>query len=180
MRFDFLHDGPPLAIERLRAFAIPVHVRVPLGALFTAMLVVAAWHGLEGGWIARARHEDLIARERLEDMRSAFAATNLKRRDVEQLLVLDRRLRAIRLSGTRVSTRFAALANALPSKAWLTSISPDGNGVLVEGRSEGLRVLATTIEALAPLSPALVRAVRDGRDGGKLVSFSVRLSAGPP
>lgn len=180
MRFDFLHDGPPLAIERFRAFVIPEYLRLPLGALITAILVVAAWHGLERGWITRARHEDRIAQERLQDMRAAFAATNLERRNIEQLLVLDRRLREIRLSGTRVSRQFAALANALPSKTWLTSIAPDGNGVLVEGRSEGLQVLATTIQALAPLSPALVRAVRDGRDGGKLMSFSVRISAGAP
>ncbi len=177
MRFNYLRDAPPELIEQLRALRISPELRSPLSAVATAIVVVFAWWSLERHWMSEAMREEARAAIRLQQSRAAFAATKLVRADVDRLLSLDARLRAIRLSGSVLSHRLADVGNHVPTQAWLTSIVRTNDGLELHGRAEGLNVLSKTVAGLmsskAAASPTLVRAVREDRSSG-VIDFTIR------
>ncbi len=184
MRFDFLNDAPPHALERLRGARVPAHLHVPLSAVLTAILVVGAWATLERHWVGVAMRQDAIATERLNDARAAWKATALARTDVDRLLALDRRLREVRLSGSKLAARFAAIANRLPEGAWLTSLSRDANGVQIDGRARTIVPVAAAIAELRAQRPSrpplLLRVVRDPHARANIVDFALQVPERAP
>ncbi len=176
MRFNYLYDAPPDLIEHMRAIRLPRELRTPLSALITAIAVVVAWWFLERHWVSQAAREEAVAALRLQQSRQAFDATKLVRADIQQLLMLDTRLREIRLSGSALADRLADLGNHVPHQAWLTSVARTEDGVELLGRAEGLHVLSATVADLmsstAASSPTLIRAVRDERTTA-IISFTI-------
>ena len=175
-RFDFLRDAPPEIVDRMRGLRVSARARFPLAVFVAASLVVFAWWGLERHWLHAALREDAIASERLSGLRLEFQRERVERVDVDRMLALDERLRAIRRSGSRLSSRLAAIANRVPERAWLVAIQQDDRETQLDGRAEGLLVLSRTLAALLDgPAPSLIRAARDERGKGTLMSFSLRL-----
>lgn len=176
MRFSYLRHSPPDAIERLRALRIAPELQAPLSALVTACAVILGWWCLERHWIAVARLEEARALAHLQDSRNAFAATKIVRADVNRLLALDARLRRIRVSGSVVARSVVRIADELPKRAWLTSITPFQSGLELQGYAAGLDTLSETVKRLdrRGSAPVLVRAAGEDRSPAFL-SFTVRI-----
>jgi Tfp pilus assembly protein PilN len=179
MRFDYAHESIPDVLDRLRATRLPEECRTPAWALVTALLVVLAALPLEHYRVASAQHDAAQARMRLDRARERLARLKLARVRVDEMLALDQRIRTIRLSGSVLCLRLADVANHVPSKAWLTSLTQATDGTSIAGRAEGLDVLSETLADLmsstTAAAPSLVRAGRDANIPGvaSLLSFEL-------
>lgn len=176
MRFDYLHDAPPEAIERVRGLRIATSLRWPL-AVFGAIVVThAAASAIFALGTAEARVTEREAAHRLEASTAALARVRLTRVRVDELVALDRRMREIRSSGSRVSARLADIANHVPAHAWLTTLARTPDGFEIVGKSSGLPALGATMSSLMTSSsiaaPTLVRAGGEERRG--TLSFDIR------
>jgi Tfp pilus assembly protein PilN len=167
MRFDYARESMPDALDRLRSIEVPAECRLPLWAVATALLVVLVAIPLERWRVAVAQNDVVAARQRLERARSEVARMKLQRVRIARMLALDERIRAIRLSGSRLCAELADVANHVPAKAWLTSLSQSADGTSIEGRAEGLSVLSATLaDLMSSSTAALPRLVRAGKDAG--------------
>jgi len=180
MRFDYVHDGRPDALERLRPSRIPEQLRTPLAALLTTAIVVCAWWGIEQFLLAQARDDVKEQSFRLTVSAAALSQAKIRQTRVETLLVIDSRLREIRRSGAALASGLADIANHVPNRAWLTSIARVDDGLEIDGRAEGLDGLSETLADLMSsshvASPDLVRASKeDGDRTGRLIAFVVRV-----
>lgn len=175
MRFDYLHDAPPEALERLRALRIARSVRWPLAVLTAIVVTQAAASAIFTLAIGEARATEREAAVRLEASTAALARVRLAKVRVDDLVALDRQIREIRGSGSRVSARLADIANHVPAHAWLTTLARTPNGFEIIGKSSGLPALGATISSLmtspAIVAPTLVRAGGEERRGA--LSFDI-------
>lgn len=185
IRFDYLRNRAPDALDWFRSREIARPLQAPLAAVATALLVVLAAFGIETYRADQARSVERLAQMRVEQSRADLAKTTLERTDIDALLALDRRLRGIRLSGSLLAQRLADIANHVPGRAWLSGISPTSNGISISGHAEDLGALSETIADLMSSktvrSPSLVRAGKDDLSQGKpdLLSFEMRVEDGP-
>jgi Tfp pilus assembly protein PilN len=180
MRFNYLRDGPPQAFEHLRPSRIPEPLRTPLAALLTVIVVVGAWWMIEQLLLSQARDELQAQTFRLAASRTALAEFKLHTTRVEALLAMDARLRAIRRSGATLSSGLADIANHVPARAWLTSISRVSDGLEIDGLVEGLDGLSETVADLmsssTAASPDLIRASKTDRArSGAIIAFVVQV-----
>jgi len=180
MRFNYLRDGAPEALEHLRPARIPEQLRTPLAALVTVVIIVGVWWVVEQLLVAQAGDELHAQSLRLKASQVALRELNLRRTHVQQLLSIDRRLREIRRSGAVVSGRLADIANHVPTRAWLTSIAAVEGGLQIDGSAEGLDGLSETVADLMAsstgASPDVIRANKDDYDrSGSIVSFEMRV-----
>lgn len=180
MRFNYLSDTPPDIVERLRSIHAKPHLRLPLAACLTVLVIITAWSQLERRWVERALQEDRAATLRLQQARDELSALNLARGDTERLLNIDRRLRAVRTSGLKIAAGLARVANALPAGAWLTELSrAKGGGFVLRGRARDVDVLTRAATAFSLRTSgarnASVRATRSDENDTALVDFTVRV-----
>ena len=71
-----------------------------------------------------------------------LSAANLwSLQDVNELLETDRRLRAVRASGTLAAMRLAQIGNAVPRGVWLSSVEPSPAGLDVDGEAVSVGAL---------------------------------------
>jgi len=181
MRFDYLHDGVPDAIDRLRNVRVSNEVKRALVACVVALLFASGTFGIERLRVAQAASIDAQAYARLTATRRELAATNLERIRIETLLDLDRRLRAIHRSGALLARRIVDIANHVPTHVWLTTIARTPSGITIDGRAEGLRAVSETIAAFTGgstiASPSLVRANADAPSSSRaLLAFELTLA----
>jgi Tfp pilus assembly protein PilN len=165
MRFDYAHESMPDALDRLRAMRTPPESRTPAWAVLTALTVVLAAIPLERDRVAKAQSGVIAAQQRLSRARTELARLKLARARVDEMLALDGRIRRIRLSGSALCARLADVANHVPPKAWLTSLTQAVDGTSIAGRAEGLDVLSETLADLmssaTAAEPSLVHAGTD-------------------
>ena len=178
MRFNYLHDAPPEALERLRPSRIPERLRTPLAALVTACIVVSAWWGIEQLALAHARSQLAQQRLRFDETRAELKELDLHKDQTQKLLAFDARLREIRLSGTRAAALLADIANHVPGRVWLTSVSRVEDALEVDGRAlgfTGLSALLTQLGSNVSLrAPRLTHAAQDSRDAA-VIAFAMRM-----
>jgi hypothetical protein len=184
MRFDFLHDGLPDAVEGALAFRLPRRLRTAAVALVTLICVLAACAAFESVQMNAATAIESRERSRLDAAKDRLAAANLELNDVAALLETDRRLRAMRASGTLVAMRLARVGNVVPRGVWLSSVQPSATGFDVEGEAVNLaalnRVLSNLLDGNGAERTHLVRMTRVGRaHGPALVSFTLQLQDAP-
>ena len=184
-RFDYLRDAPPVFIERLHPSRLAEELRTPLAALATTAIVILVWWGIETMQIAQARTELAMQRARAIASRTDLAQARVQRAHLADLIALDKRIREIRRSGTTLARRLADIANHIPDRAWLTSISRADQGVEIEGNAIGLDGLSETLASLmsssTAASPALVRAARSDRPSMQdVISFELRAEGRAP
>jgi len=180
MRFSYLHDARPDALERLRPSRLPEGLHTPLASLATAIVVVVAWWGIEHMLLAQARQELGQQTFRLDASRLALREAKLQRVHVDSLLESDTRLREIRRSGALLASRLADIANHVPTRAWLSSVGQVNDALEIDGHAEGLDGLSDTVADLmsskTAAAPDLVRASKDQTDhSGELLEFAVRV-----
>ncbi len=147
MNFDYLRDEAPEAIERVLILRAHPEARAMASVLTIAMLVLLS------AWVIgdiRVREErSSLAQARTYLAHSSIDADKVlaRARHLRAWLSLDRRIRAIRISGAATARSIAAAANTLPLDAWLTSIRYDGTGYSVMGRAVGLGGVADALHA---------------------------------
>jgi Tfp pilus assembly protein PilN len=178
MRFNYLSDAPPELVERLRPGRVPARLKSPLCAVATSIVIVFTWWTIERMQIEDATHELALAQARAAASRLDVARATLRQSQVEALLVLDKRVRSIRGSGSRLAANLATLANRIPKESWLTSIEQLDGGIEIDGNALGVDGLAQTLADLIATTekPTLIRAGRDDRTGSdEIIAFRVRL-----
>jgi hypothetical protein len=180
MRFDYLCDSAPEALDYLRPSRIPEALRTPFAAFATVVVIVGVWWIVEQLLFAQARSELQAQSLRLSASRIAIHDLKLRKTRVEELISIDTRLREIRRSGAVLSSRLADIANHVPAQAWLTSIARVDSGLLIDGNAEGLDGLSDTVVDLMSssntASPSLIRANKEARDrSGTIIAFEVRV-----
>ncbi len=184
MRFDFLRDGLPDAVEGVLAFRLPRRLRTAAVALVTLLCVLAACAAFESVRTNAATAIESREQSRLDLAKDRLAAANLELRDVTALLETDRRLRAMRASGTLAAMRLARIGNVVPRGVWLTSVQPSATGFDVDGEAVNLaalnRVLSNLIDGDATRRTHLLRMTRVARErAASLVSFTLQLQDVP-
>ncbi|HUN28739.1 MAG TPA: PilN domain-containing protein [Alphaproteobacteria bacterium] len=181
MRFNYLRDSAPDALEYLRPSRVSEPLRTPLAALATVVCVVGVWWVIEQILLGQARSELQVQALRLSASRIALKDLNLRKSRIEELITIDERLRKIRRSGAELSHGLADIANHVPAQAWLTSIEHIDTGLQIDGSAEGFDGLSETVADLMSSSsasaPSLVRASKETQDlPGNIIAFEVRLS----
>lgn len=149
VKFDYLRDGPPEAIEHAREFSRRADARALLSFLGTAAAILLCAWMLEEAHVREARAALFQAQARLD--RTA-AKANVVRAGMERLrraVGLERRLELIRDTSALVARRMTMLANRLPPEAWLTSLTWNDGGYDVQGRGIGIRSIAQALRAYA-------------------------------
>jgi Tfp pilus assembly protein PilN len=180
MRFDFLRDGLPDAIEGALAFRLPRRLRTAAVAMVALICVLAACAAFERARTNAATAIESRERSRLDVAKDRLAAANLELNEVAALLETDRRLRALRASGTLATIRLARIGNVVPRGVWLSSVQPSSAGLDVEGEAVNLaavdRVLSNLLDGDRSDRTQLLRMTRVARaHGPALVSFTLQL-----
>jgi hypothetical protein len=183
-RFDFLRDGLPDAVEGALALRLPRRLRTAAVAMMTLICVLAACAAFESVRMNAATAIESRERSRLDLAKDRLAAANLELNDVASLLETDRRLRAMRASGTIVAMRLARIGNVVPRGVWLSSVQPSAAGFDVEGEAVNLAALDRVLSSLLDGDPAarthLLRMTRIARaHGPALVSFTLQMRGAP-
>jgi hypothetical protein len=117
---------------------------------------------------------------RLDAAQERLTAANLELDQVTVMLETDRRLRALRASGTLVAMRVARIGDAVPHGVWLTSVDPSPPGFDVEGEAVNVgalnRILSNLLQSGGAQRTQLLRMARVARArGAVLVSFTLQL-----
>jgi hypothetical protein len=183
-RFDYLHDPPPLFIERLQTTHLPRRLYTVAGVIVMLLCVIAIGYTVETVRIAQATVIEQRAQIRFDRSRVALASVQLAWSHLDALIAQDRRLHEIRLSSSAVAARLARTGNLFTPHIWLTSLTSEENGHLLKGSAEDLPAVDAALGRLlheARLGePHLLRVFHDGaQDRAPLLSFELRLDDAP-
>jgi Tfp pilus assembly protein PilN len=182
--FDYLRPLPTLE-EGLFSCRVPRPLRAACRALSCACLfAVCAW-AFEGARLHQATQAEERNSKRYAEQRSVLVGASVHEKRARLLADLDRRIRVIAGSGTQAARRLAALSADLPGNVWITAITPDTNGVLLDGRTRDLTGLSNTLVRLDtdPLftEPSLLSAQVTTTAVASLgLRFSLHLAGGGP
>jgi Tfp pilus assembly protein PilN len=179
-RFDFLHDGLPDGVAALVAFRLPRRLRTATIAFATLVCVLISCAVFEAVRANAAAATERAESARLDAARERLAAANLELHEVNALLETDRRLHAVRSSGTRAVLRLAKIGNLVPRGVWLASVEPSPEGTNVEGEALNVaaldHVLANLVADGGVGATRLLRMARVARPSARaLVSFTLQL-----
>jgi len=183
-RFDFRRDGLPDAVEAVLAFRLPRRLHTAAATLIALLCVFVACSVLETIRVSAASALERGQEQRFEAVRDRLAAANLELEDVRKLLETDRRLHAVRGSGTRAVSRLTRIGNLVPRGVWLRSIEPADAGLRVEGEALDVDALRRAIANFVADGHAgkarLLRMEREPRPSGPaLVTFTLHLGDAP-
>ncbi|MGZ3499198.1 MAG: PilN domain-containing protein [Vulcanimicrobiaceae bacterium] len=182
--FDYLHAPRPAVVRKMLEARVPERLHNPLLALGLAIAVVVGAWGIESYRLQSAVRLEERYQQRFDQSRRELARTKVFYSRLQRLVALDKQIAAIVRSGDDDARRLAEIANRLPERAWLTSISRDATGISLEGRAENLRVVSRTMGALAQSrvlrNPVLLDASSSGRGGDQLFHYQVHVDGAKP
>ncbi|HVA34431.1 MAG TPA: hypothetical protein VNG31_09800, partial [Candidatus Baltobacteraceae bacterium] len=168
-RFDYLHDALPEVVEAVRSMRLPRRYYGVVTALMALCTILVGGTAIERVQVDAALAEQHRAQIEFDRSRSVLQSMQLHWNELDALIARDRRLRDIRLSGPRIASRLARMGNALPERAWLTSMTTLADSYALQGRATDLHVFGSLVGDLlrdpAILRPHLVRVSRDDRSG---------------
>jgi hypothetical protein len=145
--FDYLRNGPTPA-EILSACGVPVRLRAPSRALSLACLfALCAWI-FEGARFGEALRSESVSEVRYTRQVATLKALRIYEKRVRTLIDLDDHIRTIAESGTAAARRLAALSVDLPPNVWITAITPDADGMMLDGRVRDFTVLSDALVRL--------------------------------
>lgn len=133
----------------------------------------------------RAVQAERLNSDRYARQLSVMATERIYEKRVRTLTDLDRRVRTIAASGTLTARRLAALSTDLPANVWITAITPESGGVMLDGRTRDLNGLSDALVRLnadplfanpsllnAQITPAAVARLR--------LRFTLHIAAAAP
>ncbi|MHB8147623.1 MAG: hypothetical protein ACYDGM_10250 [Vulcanimicrobiaceae bacterium] len=163
MRFDYLHDPVPSAIERLRSVLVAPYLQAPLLAMLLVVVVEPTIYGMLRYQLIRANDQERAAHSAYVVSRVALERVNLEHTQVIVLVHLDRRILQIRKSGAVAAERMLDIANHLPRDAWLTSLSRTKDGELLLGRVDSMQSLGDVVREMRTASTVTAPELIDAR-----------------
>jgi Tfp pilus assembly protein PilN len=147
--FDYLHAPRPDWVSRVLHVRIPPRLQGALIALMTASITVGGAWSIEHYRLLDARRAESGYRDSFLRSEHAVQQTKLLYSRVRTLINIDEQVRQIVASGNRSARTLADVANILPRHTWLTSIVPDDNGMVLEGRAQNLARVSVLLGRLA-------------------------------
>lgn len=179
IRFDYLHDPPSKLWGTIRTARLPRRFHSVAMALAAVVLFVGGAAGIERGRVREAQGVRAEAQHRFERSRAELERFRLQWRQIDDLIAEDHRLREIRLSGSRVAERLAAIGNEFPDGVTVDSVGAAGDGYAVKGKAPTIDavsgVLSRIVGSIALPHPGIVRIAKDS---GVLAGFTFEFHAG--
>jgi hypothetical protein len=160
MRFDYLSDAPPDSIDYVRRVLGGGDVRALLSFLTVGVLVICCAWAIEQMHVNAASQQVDRARAQLDRGIAALVRVRAEIAALKRWTSLDRRVRAIKVSGAARAVRVAAIARLLPGRLWLTSLTSAAEDDL-EGRTIGLEPVEAMLDAAPSMKLVGVRAEGD-------------------
>ena len=179
--FDFLRPQRPAVIETIRALRIPQDLRLPVTAIFGALIVVLGAYDIEAHRLKSAILVEAQYRHRLDETAAQVAETKIRVAHLNQRARLDRRIHDISSSGYENARRLAEIGNRLPREAWLSSIAQESDGIRLEGDAFDLTAVSASIKKLASAKyvgdPALLSAIAEtsASNATPVVKYSLKV-----
>jgi Tfp pilus assembly protein PilN len=174
VRFDYLRDAPPDAIDRLRVISNTPQARPMLSFLAMSVIVTACAWGLQAAHLHEADAQLERARQLLDENTAAIVRVKAKILALRRLTEIDRRLREIRISGAVTAVRVTHIADQLPGRMWLTELASTTEGDDMQGRVVGLDQLGFLLARIPMMKLLEVRAAGESDD--RLLEFHTRVS----
>lgn len=179
IRFDYLHDPPSRVWGAIRSARLPRRFHNLAVALAAVMLLVCGSAAIERNRVGEAERIRARAQERFERSRAELERFRLQWREIDGLIAEDRRLRDIRLSGSRLAERLAAIGDVFPDGVSVDSVTASGTRYAVKGKAPTIDavggVLGRIVASSALPHPGTVRITKDS---GLLAGFSFEFHAG--
>ena len=160
------------------------HMRVPVAALCGSLVLLAGAGLIEKAHYVQSARVEQSYRQRFELSEARLRAVNILYRHVLAIAALDSEIRSITDSGDADARRLEDIANKMPSHTWLTAITHDANGVVLDGKTRDLGSLSDLLRGLMRLrrasNPVLRSAVvTDGSPKTTAVAYELHLDTAP-
>ncbi len=179
IRFDYLHDPPSPLWGTIRTARLPRRFHNVAAALAAVAVLAGGAAAIERGRIAEAQHVRGEAQIRFERSRAELERLRLQWRQIDQLIAEDRRLREIRLSGSRIAARLAAVGDEFANGVNIDSLRASGEEYSVKGRAPSIEAVSGVLSSIvandALPHPGIVRLAKDS---GALAGFTFEFGAG--
>jgi hypothetical protein len=181
IRFDYLHDPPSRLWGTIRTARLPRRLHNLTVAFAAVAVLLGGAAAIERGRVREAQRVRAEAQDRFERSRADLERFRLQWRQIDDLIAEDRRLREIRLSGSRVAERLAAIGDRFPNGVSIDSLRAAGEEYAVKGKAPTIDavsgVLSRIVASSALPHPGIVRIAKDS---GVLAGFTFEFSAGAP
>jgi hypothetical protein len=179
IRFDYLHDPPSPLWGAIRTARLPRRFHNVAAALAAVAVLVIGAAAIERGRIQEAQRVRAQAQDRFERSRADLERLRLQWQQIDDLIVEDRRLREIRLSGSRVAKRLAAVGDVFSNGVSVDSLRTTGEAYAVKGKAPSIDAVSDVLNAIvgnaALPHPGIVRIAKDS---GTLAGFTFEFGAG--
>lgn len=179
IRFDYLHDPPSPLWAAIRTARLPRRLHNVAAAIAAVAVLVGGAAAIERGRVEAAQLLRAEAQDRFERSRTDLERFRLQWRQIDDLIAEDRRLREIRLSGTRVAKRLAAVGDVFSNGVSVDSLRTTGDAYAVKGKAPSIDAVSGVLSAIvgnaALPHPGIVRITKDS---GTLAGFTFEFGAG--
>lgn len=182
IRFDYLHDAPPDAIDALRSARLPRRFHDVAAAMIAVLVLCAVASAIERSRVGAAQRTLAAAQDRFERSRAGLERLRVQSRELDALLAEDRALREVRLSGPSIAHRLATIGNLVPASVTLDAMQATPDGYTMKGHAATLATFGALLAQLdgsaAPAHPATLRVTKDAGPLGAL-SFDIEAEPTP-
>jgi hypothetical protein len=182
-RFDYAHDALPDWLARAIGFRLPRRLYDAGGALLTVVLVLVLAASIESYRFGRMRVVEVAAQVKFDESRVRLEQRRLAWEGLEQLIVRDRRLRAIRTSGSVLAAKLARIGNALPPGVWAETLNISDSSYVVKGFAVDLPSFGRALDAIVRDpeigQPQSVIVTREERARAAVLGFELREGTAP-
>jgi hypothetical protein len=179
IRFDYLHDPPSPLWGAFRTARLPRRFHNVSAALAAVAVLVGGAAAIERGRVEEAQHIRDQAQNRFERSRADLDRFRLQWHQINDLIAEDRRLREIRLSGSRIAKRLAEVGDEFSHGVSIDSLRTTGEEYAVKGKAPSINAVSDVLSSIvgnATLShPGIVRIEKDS---GTLAGFTFEFGAG--
>lgn len=179
IRFDYLHDPPSPLWSAIRAARLPRRFHNVVAAFAAVAVLVGGAGAIERGRLEDAQRVRAEAQARFERSRAELERFRLQWHQIDDLIAEDRRLREIRLSGSRVAGRLAAVGDVFSNGVSIDSLRTTGDEYAVKGKAPNIDaisgVLSSIVANAALPHPGIVRIAKDS---GALAGFTFEFGTG--
>ncbi len=179
IRFDYLHEPPSPLWRAIRTARLPRRFHNLAAGMAAVVVLAGGAAAIERSRIAEAQRVRSEAQARFERSSADLERFRLQWRQIDQLIAEDRRLREIRLSGSRIAGRLAAVGNEFADGVSINSLRAAGEEYSVKGKAPSIEavsgVLSSILANAALPHPGIVRLAKNS---GALEGFSFEFGAG--